>query len=181
MQSSGRNGRLGRWAALLSTWTLEINRCNNKEEEVLGILAAIITPREDVDDMLIAISPRKQPRQIISMPPPTASREESILVVSVDGAARIQNKGGSYSAITWKLPEWTIVSAASRIDTGLTVNRAEYHGSLLSCELLDTQTRERVFICGDSNLVIRQIWGEIDCKAPGLQLLRLKALDLLRS
>ena len=31
--------------------------------------------------------------------------------------------------------------------------------------------------CGDSNLVIRQMRGEIDCKAPGLQLIRHKAKE----
>ena len=52
---------------------------------------------------------------------------------------------------------------------------------LLGCEMLAKQTRGRMVICGNSNLVIRQMWGEIDCKSPGLQLLRLKALDQLRS
>ena len=94
MQSSGLNGRLGRWAALLSTWTLEINRCYKGEGEILGKLAASITPRKEVDEMLNAIAPRKQPRQVISMPPPTVSPDESLLVVSFDGAARIKKKAG---------------------------------------------------------------------------------------
>ena len=52
---------------------------------------------------------------------------------------------------------------------------------LLSFDLLADQDRGRVIICGDSNLVIRQMRGEIDCKARGLQLLRHKALEKLRS
>lgn len=36
-------------------------------------------------------------------------------------------------------------------------------------------------ICNDLNLVIRQMRGKIDSKAPGLQLLRHKAMDVLRS
>ena len=99
MQSSGLNGRLGRWAALLSAWTLEINRCYKSEDEILGTLAASITPREEVDEMLIAIAPQKQPRQTISMPPPTVKQNEQLLVVSFDGSARVKRKGGSYSAI----------------------------------------------------------------------------------
>ena len=82
VQSSGFNGRLGRCAALLTTWTLEISRCDKGEEEILGTLAASVTPREDVDEMLIAIAPRKQPRQIISMPPPTFKPDEALLVVN---------------------------------------------------------------------------------------------------
>ena len=38
-----------------------------------------------------------------------------------------------------------------------------------------------MIICGDSNLVIRQMRGEIDCKAPGLQLLQHKAMEKLQS
>ena len=57
IQSSGLNGRLGRWAALLSSWTLEVRKCEKGEDEVLGVLAASITPREEVDDVLIAITP----------------------------------------------------------------------------------------------------------------------------
>ena len=54
-------GRLGRWAALLSNWTLEIMKCEKGEVEILGTLAASITTREEVDEMLIAIVPQKQP------------------------------------------------------------------------------------------------------------------------
>ena len=72
------NGRLGRWPALLSNWTLEIRRCKKGESEVLGTLAASITPRQEVDEMLIAIATRKQPRQKVSMPPPTVEEEEDL-------------------------------------------------------------------------------------------------------
>ena len=163
VQSSGLNGRLGRWAALLSTWTLEIKKCEKGEDEILGALSASVTPREEVDELLIAIVPRKQPRQTLSMPPSTVEEDESLLVVSFDGSARTKRKGGSYSAIIWKLPEWTIVAAASEYATDLTVNEAEYRGLLLGFDLLENQTRGRVIICGDSNLVIRQMRGEIDC------------------
>ncbi|OWZ00441.1 reverse transcriptase, partial [Phytophthora megakarya] len=83
--------------------------------------------------------------------------------------------------ILWKLPEWTILEAMSEHMPDLTVNEAEYRGLLLCFDLLSTQSKGRVVFCGDSNLVIRQMRGEIDCKAPGLQLLRQKALNQLRS
>ena len=172
VQSSGLNGRLGRWAALLSNWTLEVKRCTKGEDEILGTLAASITPREEVDDVLIAIAPQKKPKQLVTMPPPTVGADECLLVVSFDGSARTKRKSGAYSAIVWKLPEWTILSAVSEYAADLTVNAAEYRGMLLGLDLLDGQTRGRVIICGDSNLVIRQMRGEMDCKAPGLQLLR---------
>ena len=63
-----------------------------------------------------------------------------------------------------------------KYEADLTVNTAEYRGLLLSFDLLYGQTRGRVITCGDSNLVIRQMLGEMDCKAPGLQLLRHEAM-----
>ena len=81
----------------------------------------------------------------------------------------------------WKLPEWTILSKESRYATNRTVNEAEYIGLLLCFYLPADLERGQVIICGDSNLVIRQVRGEIDCKTPGLQLLRHRALEKLRS
>ena len=181
LQSSGLNGRLGRWAALLSNWTLEIRRCEKGEDEILGTLAASITPLQEVDEMLIAIAPKKQPRQTISMHPPTVEEEENLWVASFDGSARVKRKCGACSAIVWRLPDWKVVDASSELVPDLTINEAEYRGLLLCFDLLTDQNRGRVIICGDSNLVIRKMRGEIDCKAPGLQLLRHKAMEELRS
>ena len=93
--------------------------------------------------------------------------DESLLFVSFDGSARTKLMSGSYSAIIWKLPEWKIIAAASEYAADLTVNVADYRGLLLSFDLLNGQTRGRVIICGDSNLVIRQMQGEMDLKRPG--------------
>ena len=76
LQSSGPNVGLGRWAALLPNRTLEIRRSEKREDEILGILAASITPHEEVDEVLIAIAPWKQPRQTISIPPLTLGVNE---------------------------------------------------------------------------------------------------------
>ncbi|POM64178.1 Reverse transcriptase [Phytophthora palmivora] len=134
-----------------------------------GVIAASITPRKEVDSILVSIAPRKQPRQVISMTPPTVEPDERLLVVSFDGSA-LELCG-----------EWTVISAASEYKLDLTVNEAEYHGLLLCLDLLSDMDRGRLIICGDSNLVIRQMRGEIECKAPGLTLLRQQALERLRS
>ena len=84
---------------------MEIRRFEKGEDEILGMLAASITPREEVDEVLIAIAPRKQPRQTISMSPPTVGVNENMLVASFDGSARVKRKGGAYSASTWKSAE----------------------------------------------------------------------------
>ncbi|POM78632.1 LOW QUALITY PROTEIN: Reverse transcriptase [Phytophthora palmivora] len=181
LRSSGLQGRLGRWSALLSSWTLEIVKCTKGEDEILGVIAASITPRKKVDSILISIAPRKQSRQVLSMPPPTVKPDERLLVVSFDGSARVKRSGGAYSGIVWNLPDWTVISAASKYKLDLTVNEAEYHGLLLCLDLLSDMDRGRLIICGDSNLVIRQMKGEIECTAPGLTLLRQQALERLRS
>ncbi|POM72873.1 LOW QUALITY PROTEIN: Reverse transcriptase [Phytophthora palmivora] len=85
---------------------------------------------------------------------------------SFDGSARVKRGGGAYSAILWKLPEWTVIQARSAYAEDLTVNEAEYHGLLLCLDLLNTVEHKRVAFCGDSNLVIRQVRGEIECNAP---------------
>ncbi|GMF56390.1 unnamed protein product [Phytophthora fragariaefolia] len=76
LNSSGLQGGLGRWDALLSNWTLEIVKCTKGEDEILGVIAASITPRANVDSILTSIAPRKQPRQVISMPPSTVESDE---------------------------------------------------------------------------------------------------------
>ncbi|GMF31897.1 unnamed protein product [Phytophthora fragariaefolia] len=177
VNSTGFQGRLGNWAALLSEWMLEVRKCSKGEDEFLGVIVPSITPRTEVDEALIAITPVKEPRQTIALPPPTVEDDESLLVASFDGAARTKRSSGAYSAIIWKLPVWATVAAASGYSPDLAVNEAEYHGLLLCFDLLSTMNGGRIVICGDSNLAIRQIRGEIARKAPGLQLLPKKAPD----
>ncbi|ETL42424.1 hypothetical protein L916_06765, partial [Phytophthora nicotianae] len=86
MRSTGLQGRLGNWAALLSPWTLEIVKCTRGEDEILGTIAASITPRENIDSILSPIAPRKQPRQLI----PTVEQGEELVVVSFDGSALVK-------------------------------------------------------------------------------------------
>ncbi|KAE9057988.1 hypothetical protein PF007_g31455 [Phytophthora fragariae] len=167
MQSKGFHGRLGRWTALPSPWTLEIVKCTKGEDEILVTLGATITPRAKVDETLIEIAPQNQPQQVIAMPPPTVEPEEKLLVVSFDGSARVKRGGGAYSAIVWQLPQWKVVFAASEYMAELTVNEAEYRGMMLCLDLVAPLDRGRLIICGDPNLVIRQMRGEIERKAPG--------------
>ena len=54
----------------------------------------------------------------------------------------------------------------------ITVNEAKNRRLLIKFDLLDKQTKGRIMICDDSNLVIRKMRGEIDFKAPGLQLIQ---------
>ncbi|KAK1942166.1 hypothetical protein P3T76_006488 [Phytophthora citrophthora] len=141
LKSSGLQGRLGSWAALLSQWTLEIVRCTKGENVVLGTLAASITPRKEVDEALVAVAPKKQPLQVIIAPTPTVELDEELIVVSFDGSARVKRGGGAYSAVVWKLPDWTIITASSAYATQMTVNEAEYRGLILCLDLLTNLDR----------------------------------------
>ncbi|ETO71837.1 hypothetical protein F444_11880 [Phytophthora nicotianae P1976] len=103
MRSTGLQGRLGNWAALLSPWTLEIVMCTRGEDEILGTVAASITPRENVDSILSSIAPRKQPRQQTPAVIPTVEPDEELLVVSWkdqhesnEAAERVALSSGSY-------------------------------------------------------------------------------------
>ena len=131
--------------------------------------------------MLIAIAPKRQPRLNRSMPLPTVEEGENLLVISFDGSAWVKRKSGAYNARSCgnfpNGPLWQLHQNMRWIE----INTPEYRGLLLGFDLLDRQTRERIIICGDFNLVIRQMRGEIDCKAPGLQLLRHKAMQRLQS
>ncbi|ETK79172.1 hypothetical protein L915_14940 [Phytophthora nicotianae] len=60
MRSTGLQGRLSNWAALLSHWTLKIVKCARGEDEIVGTITASITPRKNVDSILSSIAPRKQ-------------------------------------------------------------------------------------------------------------------------
>ncbi|POM81057.1 Reverse transcriptase [Phytophthora palmivora] len=57
LHSSRLQGRLRRWATLLSSWTLEIVKCTKGEDEILGVIAASITPRKEGDSILIRSLP----------------------------------------------------------------------------------------------------------------------------
>ncbi|OWZ09803.1 LOW QUALITY PROTEIN: reverse transcriptase [Phytophthora megakarya] len=142
-------------------WILEIVKCNKGEDEFLGTLAASITPRSEVDKALISIAPKKKLRCKIQAPIPTVRSDGDLYVASFDGFARVKRARSGYAE-------------------GLTVNEAKYYGLLVCLDLLEGTDPLRLVICGDSNLVICQVRGEINWKAPGLTLLRQKASDRLR-
>ena len=104
---------------------------------------------------------------------------EELYVMSFDGSARVKQGVGSCSAVVWSLPTWSIVSAASKYLKVSTVNEAEYEGMLMGFILPDPLERRSLIICGDFNLVVRQMRGEIECKDSELTPLKVKALSNL--
>jgi hypothetical protein len=60
-----------------------------------------------------------------------------------------------------------------------TVNEAEYRGAMAAMDLAIRRGVKDVIICGDSRIVIQQLRGDIECRTPGLQVLRAEALSKL--
>ncbi|OWZ05689.1 reverse transcriptase [Phytophthora megakarya] len=118
--------------------------------------------QSEKDKALISFAPKKEPRRKVQAPIPTIRRDEELYVISFDGSARVKRGGGAYSAILWKLPEWRVLKVRSGYAENLTVNEAEYRGLFLCLDRLEDLDPRRLVICGGSNLVIRQVRGEID-------------------
>ncbi|KAL4128411.1 hypothetical protein PRIC2_007399 [Phytophthora ramorum] len=115
-RSPGLQGRLGQWAALLSPWTFEIMKCTKGEDEILGAMVASITPRSDVEEALIAIAPKKEPRRQIQAPVPKVKADEEFLA----GAA-LQRQSG----ILVDEEDYPDLVTLNRLDEILTVQSEE--------------------------------------------------------
>ncbi|OWY96356.1 reverse transcriptase [Phytophthora megakarya] len=156
-----------------------MDKCTKGEDEILGAITASITPRANIDDALTEIAPRKEPKRRIRTPIPTVDRDEELWVISFDGSARVK-RGGVRSVRSYgSLPGWEVVKAGSGYHESLTLNEAEYNGLILGLDMLEDLDHRRLVICGDSNLVIRQVRGGIEVQeAPGYQdLVTLNRLD----
>ncbi|OWZ20245.1 reverse transcriptase [Phytophthora megakarya] len=129
-KSTGLQGRLGQWSALLAPWTLEITKCTKGEDEILGAIAASITPRAKMDDALTDIAPGRN--------------------------LNAGSKRRYPPAIVWSLPGWKVVKARSGYLESLTVNEAEYNGLIPGLDMLENLDRKRLVICDEFNLLIRQ-------------------------
>ncbi|OWY96295.1 hypothetical protein PHMEG_00033470 [Phytophthora megakarya] len=111
-------GRAVQWAVLLSPWHL----------------ISTVTNFVDIDDSLELVAPpqkgsptaRIDPRLLYAKLP----LDYSGFVVSFGGSVKTEKNGGygSCAWVVWRLPEWTIVLAASAYLESTTVNVAEYTG-----------------------------------------------------
>ncbi|OWZ05337.1 LOW QUALITY PROTEIN: reverse transcriptase [Phytophthora megakarya] len=91
-------------------------------------------------------------------------------------------RSGAALLLPWTLEITKYIRGEDEIlGTLAAMNEAEYHGLRLCLDLLKDLGPRHLVICEDSNMVIRQVRSEIDCKVPGLTLLRQRALDRLRT
>jgi ribonuclease HI len=85
------------------------------------------------------------------------SSENSGLVLSFDGAAKLKTEAGSYGFVVWQLPEWVPVYAGGTHLSKVTVNEAEYNGLLHGLRHVKAaHGASDIVIAGDSRIVIQQ-------------------------
>ena len=61
---------------------MEFCQSEKGKVELLGKLAASVTPSEKLDEVLVDIAPRKKSRKTTSIPQPTAIADENLLILS---------------------------------------------------------------------------------------------------
>ncbi|OWZ09757.1 hypothetical protein PHMEG_00017486 [Phytophthora megakarya] len=155
-------GRTTQFAVMLSPWHLVVTRVKENDCSFAQLFFV------DLEDSLATVTPptkgsstvRMDPQLLYARLPRTYSR----LVVSFDGSAKTEKYGGygSCSWIVWRLPDWTIVTAASAYLEATTVNMAEYSGMNNGVQAaLDFDATDLVIV-GDSRL------GVIACKIESL-------------
>ncbi|KAE8886293.1 hypothetical protein PF005_g7576 [Phytophthora fragariae] len=91
-------------------------------------------------------------------------------VISFGGSAKTEKHGGygSCAWILWRLPEWTVVIAASAYLETTAVNMAEYTGMNNGVAAALAHGAENPGIVGDSRLAIQQSVGVIACRKESL-------------
>ncbi|OWY91942.1 hypothetical protein PHMEG_00039247, partial [Phytophthora megakarya] len=159
-------GRTTQFAVMLSPWHLVVTRVKEKDCSFAQLLQAWLTSFVDLEDSLATVTPPTKGSSTVRMDPQLLyarlPRSYSGLVVSFDGSAKTEKYGGygSCSWIVWRLPDWTIVTAASAYLEATTVNMAEYSGMNNGVQAaLDIGATDLVIV-GDSRLAIQQSLGE---------------------
>ncbi|KAE9172150.1 hypothetical protein PF002_g29640 [Phytophthora fragariae] len=163
-------GRATQFAVLLSPWHLVVERVKEKECAFAQLLQAGLTSFVDLNESLASVAPpskgspnvRLDPHLLYARLPTSYSGH----VLSFDGSAKTEKHGGygSCSWILWKLPEWTIVIAASAYLETTTVNLAEYAGMNNGVSAALGLAITDLVIVGDSRLAIQQSLGVIACR-----------------
>ncbi|KAE9326546.1 hypothetical protein PF001_g2364 [Phytophthora fragariae] len=127
-------GRATQFAVLLSPWHLVVERVKEKVCAFAQLLQTGLTSFAELDESLASVAPPSKGSPSVRLDPhlmcarlPTSYCGH---VLSFDGSAKTEKHGDyvSCSWILWKLPEWTIVIAASAYLEATTVDIAGYAG-----------------------------------------------------
>ncbi|OWY94119.1 hypothetical protein PHMEG_00036239, partial [Phytophthora megakarya] len=181
IKSKSLFGRAVQWAVLLSSWHLIGQRIKEKDCAFTRLLQSTVTSFVDIDDSLeLKGSPtaRIDPQRLYVKLP----LDYSGLVVSFDGSAKTEKNGGygSCAWVVWRLPEWTIVLAASAYLESTTVNVAEYTGMNNGVRAALELGADNLVVVGDSRLAIQQSLGTSKVVLDESRKLELTGLNRIR-
>ncbi|OWY92559.1 LOW QUALITY PROTEIN: hypothetical protein PHMEG_00038394 [Phytophthora megakarya] len=160
-------GRTTQFAVMRSTWHLVVTSVKEKDCAFSQILQAGLTSFVDLEDSLATVTPPTKGSSTVRMDPQLLyarlPKPYRGFVVSFDGAAKTNKYGGygSSSWIIWRLPDWTIVTAASAYLEATTVNLDEYSGMNNSVQAAQDIDATDLVIIGDSRLAIQQSLGVV--------------------
>ncbi|KAE9323603.1 hypothetical protein PF008_g17309 [Phytophthora fragariae] len=167
-------GRATQFAVLLSPWHLVVQRVKEKDCAFAQLLQSTITSFVDLEDSLSPVTPPTRGSASVRMAPQLLyarlPRDYVGYVISFDGSAKTEKHGGygSCAWILWRLPEWTVVIAASAYLETTTVNMAEYTGMNNGVAAALAHEAEDLVIVGESRLAIQQSLGVIACRKESL-------------
>ncbi|KAE8970436.1 hypothetical protein PR001_g27208 [Phytophthora rubi] len=167
-------GRATQFAVLLSPWHLVVQRAKEKDCAFAQLLQSTICSFVDLEDSLSPVTPPTRGSPSVRMDPQLLyarlPRDYVGYVISFDGSAKTEKHGGygSCAWILWRLPEWTVVIAASAYLETTTVNMAEYTGMNNGVAAALAHGAEDLVIVGDSRLAIQQSLGVIACHKESL-------------
>ena len=173
-------GRAERWAILLSSWKFTVERAKESKLAPAVLLAACLAPPEAFEKIMSPYAPVDSRVPLKVMGPPQTLLTEGYLL-SFDGKARMKDRMGSWGYIIWKLPEWNILEARCGMVADVTVNLAEYHGVFRGMQGLQRLQLSPVVIVGDSQLVIRQLYGACRVTTEHLAGIHMEVRKLLRN
>lgn len=96
------------------------------------------------------------------------SKQRKVASMHFDGATYPLNPGHGGAGAVLTLEDGEVVSRSKYLGPQITNNQAEYHGLLLGLATAEEHEVTILRVYGDSQLVIRQVNGEYECRNPAL-------------
>ncbi|XP_062100745.1 uncharacterized protein LOC133806667 [Humulus lupulus] len=146
------SGRLSKWAIELGTYDIQFSPRKAKKGQVLA-------------DFLVEI----QSFTPGALPELLESEDQWVWTMYTDGASNSQGA---------EAPSGLKIEEAIRLEQSTTNNEAEYEALIYGLELAREMGIQRLNVRGDSQLMIEQVAGNFDTKAPHLASLLQKVIDL---
>ncbi|KAH9095706.1 hypothetical protein Ae201684P_015503 [Aphanomyces euteiches] len=162
------------WAAMLAPWTIKVvpvEELDGRWNLPIMLTETLHPPDETTCEKLALYEPNRskvglQPRQVKM---PTFTENDQGYIATFDGAIKVKERFGSWGAVIWKLPEWSVAWAGAGCCQDATVNVAEYEGAKAVLRAAIKQGIQTLHVFGDSKLVIHQALEWMQCKQQHLQ------------